>query len=279
MAMEVMLCHRDGYCLARNKLPHLRRKTKTIKQCSFLNGMDQLFGSADLPWQPHMAGLVAKAVLETPEGKRHYHDCFSVSVYQTYFRPQRSRNLVDQQLSQLRPFVPKAEFLQGSNRGRLRSKSVLIKRWQKPGAAARSARPSSRWSFMTGRALLGDWAKIDQPGSGEMEKARPVWTGKQALYIRTASEDLCILACQGVAWPWAGIDLKEEPASLASNRFPPPARTREQAFVSLGGARQSENLVGDSAWRRLEAEFEVNEAEAEVEFICELRATAGEVWF
>src|SRR5258705_1430992 len=34
--------------------------------------MDLLFGRVDLPVEPHMAGVVAKAVLETQEGRRAY---------------------------------------------------------------------------------------------------------------------------------------------------------------------------------------------------------------
>ncbi len=73
MAMETLSGHRDGYCLARNnyRLYHDPSSNRFI----FLpDGMDQLFGRADFPVEPHMAGIVAKAVLEMPPGRQAYRD-------------------------------------------------------------------------------------------------------------------------------------------------------------------------------------------------------------
>jgi hypothetical protein len=69
--MEVLSGHRDGYCLARNnyRIYHDPASDRFI----FLpDGMDQLFGRADFPVGPHMAGIVAKAVRETQEGREAY---------------------------------------------------------------------------------------------------------------------------------------------------------------------------------------------------------------
>ena len=46
-----------------------------------------------------------------------------------------------------------------------------------------------------------------------------------------------------------------------------------------GQVRQSDNFTGDSSWRELRIDFQVAGAVQEVEFICELRACAGEAWF
>ena len=46
MAMEIMLCHRDGYCLARNNF-RIYHNPGTGKVMFFPHGMDQLFGKAD----------------------------------------------------------------------------------------------------------------------------------------------------------------------------------------------------------------------------------------
>jgi hypothetical protein len=52
------------------------------------------------------------------------------------------------------------------------------------------------------------------------------------------------------------------------------------AGLRIGGRpRAEEGLLGTSDWRMLKSEFQVNQGGAEVEFICELRASAGEVWF
>src|SRR5207248_5641745 len=71
MAMEVITGHRDGYCLARNNF-RIYHDLDTDKIIFLPHGMDQLFGKADAPIQPQMSGLVARAVLEIPEGRQRY---------------------------------------------------------------------------------------------------------------------------------------------------------------------------------------------------------------
>ena len=75
MAMEIMIGHWDGYCRNQNnfRIFHDRANDRMI----FLpHGMDQLFGIrrdlADSPIMPKMSGLVAAAILETPEGRLRY---------------------------------------------------------------------------------------------------------------------------------------------------------------------------------------------------------------
>ena len=46
-----------------------------------------------------------------------------------------------------------------------------------------------------------------------------------------------------------------------------------------GSVRQSADLVGNSDWRALSAEFNLTDEAREVELVCELRASAGEAWF
>ncbi|HTG45589.1 MAG TPA: CotH kinase family protein [Verrucomicrobiae bacterium] len=78
-AMEIILCHWDGYALAQNnfRVYHDPGRDKYI----FLpSGMDQLFGNARLPWRPQMSGLVCRAFLEVPEGRRLFERRFRVLV-------------------------------------------------------------------------------------------------------------------------------------------------------------------------------------------------------
>jgi len=49
--------------------------------------------------------------------------------------------------------------------------------------------------------------------------------------------------------------------------------------VASGGTEGSRGVTGTSLWQELATEFEVVEAEREVELVCELRASAGDVWF
>jgi len=61
---------------------------------------------------------------------------------------------------------------------------------------------------------------------------------------------------------------------------PLPSGRHQGAGLRIGGGlRQSPNLVGDSSWQPLAAQFQVEKATREIELICELRAAAGEAWF
>ncbi len=53
MAMEVMVGHRDGYCLARNNY-RVYENVESGKIVFFPHGMDQLFGHPDATWLPHI---------------------------------------------------------------------------------------------------------------------------------------------------------------------------------------------------------------------------------
>jgi hypothetical protein len=68
MAMEVIAAHRDGYCLARNNF-RVYHDVDAGKLLFFPHGMDQLFGNANTSILPTVSGLVARALLETPQGR------------------------------------------------------------------------------------------------------------------------------------------------------------------------------------------------------------------
>ncbi len=63
MAMEVMVGHRDGYCLARNNY-RVYHDIDSDRMVFFPHGMDQLFGNPGATWLPHLTGLAAKAVMD-----------------------------------------------------------------------------------------------------------------------------------------------------------------------------------------------------------------------
>jgi hypothetical protein len=51
------------------------------------------------------------------------------------------------------------------------------------------------------------------------------------------------------------------------------------AGVRISGAQRTNKLTGTKDWTVLEHDFEVPSDGLEVEFVCELRANKGKVWF
>lgn len=75
-ACEVFLDHRDGYCLDRNNYRIYHNPASD--QLVFLpHSLDRLLAHPDAPITPEWRGLVAKAVMETPEGQRRYREALA----------------------------------------------------------------------------------------------------------------------------------------------------------------------------------------------------------
>jgi spore coat protein H len=72
-AMEVMTWDWDGYVLKPNNY-RLYRDPDSKKIAFFPHGMDQMFWEPTGPLRPGMNGLVARALVETPEGRRRYRE-------------------------------------------------------------------------------------------------------------------------------------------------------------------------------------------------------------
>lgn len=71
LALETITWDWDGYPMNRNnyRIYHDSARDKLV----FIpSGMDQMFGNLDGPLFPNYQGLIARSVLETPEGKKRY---------------------------------------------------------------------------------------------------------------------------------------------------------------------------------------------------------------
>jgi len=272
MAMEVMLGHRDGYCLARNNY-RVYHDLDTGKFAFFPHGMDQLFGNPDAPWRPHMAGLVAKAVMETAEGQRRYRAGFE-SLFTNVFQVENLTERVNQVIVRLHPALTDGEFAAireeaGHVKDRIVRRQLSLRRQL-------SEPERILLVFTKGIGRLGGWVKVDEPGSGQMEQGQaPDHTA--ALHIAARSESTASWRTKALLGP--GRYRFEGQAKVAGVKPLPFGKHQGAGLRVAGNVRESSDLVGDSDWHALSAEFEVTEGTREVELVCELRASTGEVWF
>ncbi len=72
-AAEVLTWHRNGYALSRDNY-RVYHEPNANRMVFIPDGLDTLFGKANGALVPECKGLVAKAVLETPEGHRLYRE-------------------------------------------------------------------------------------------------------------------------------------------------------------------------------------------------------------
>ncbi|MGA2867117.1 MAG: CotH kinase family protein [Verrucomicrobiota bacterium] len=272
MALEVMLGHRDGYCLARNNF-RVYHDLDTGKIVFFPHGLDQLLGQADLPWHPFMAGLVARAVMDTPEGKARYDACFR-SLFTNLFQSEVLTKRVDELALELRPFLSGAQF------AALQKETALVQErivQRHRCLQAQFSQPQLKlMQFQAGLGRLDQWVAADSPAGGKMDRALGPG-GVPALRIVAGGQTLASWRARALLG--RGRYRFEGRARVAGVK-PLPYGIHQGAGLRIGGGvRQAGNLTGDSAWQPLTAQFQVETPTQEVEFICELRASAGVAWF
>jgi spore coat protein H len=271
MAMEVMLGHRDGYCLARNNY-RVYYDLDSNKIVFFPHGMDQLLGNPDAVWQPHMAGLVAKAVMETGEGRQRYRTRLT-SLFTNVFQVPLLKDRVDQVVARLGPALTASEFAAvKAEADHLKDRVVLRQRCLE---RQLSEPERGRLVFTKGMAALSGWVKVDEHGAQMEQCLAP--DHASALHILARSQTTASWRAQVLLGH--GRYRFEGQAKVAGVKPLPYGKHQGAGLRIAGNVRESGGLLGDSKWRDLAAEFEVAEGSQEVELVCELRASAGEAWF
>jgi len=272
MAMEVMTCHWDGYCLSRNNC-RIYHDNDTGKFVFFPHGMDQMFGDPNVPIAPGMNGLVAQAVMRTSEGRRRYRERFEFlfnNVYKVDVLTSRVSELaacIHPALASLNPNAAR-EFDGQANAVRDR----IVQRARNLEKQIVSAPKPLK--FENSIAKLGRWRTQSDQGNAKLEQTKV--GDKPALHIQ----------CEG----GGGVASWRTSVLLGPGKY----RFTGQAKVSgvvpqtsdigggglrISGGQRKNKLIGDLDWTQLEHEFAVEGGEREVVLVCELRATKGEIWF
>jgi len=272
MALEVMLGHRDGYGLARNNF-RIYHDPSADKLVFLPHGMDQLLGTPDLAWQPHWAGLVARAVMETSEGRQRYRERFVVLFDQVFVVDQCQRR-VDDWVAALRPFLGT-----GESKALEREATGLKARLAQRADSLRRqlAEPErSRPEFVDQRAALGEWQAVDAFSAREMDHTRDA-EGRSVLRIAAGSTTSASWRTKALL-P-RGLYQFQGRVKVSGVRPLPFGRSHGACLRLTGGQTVENRLLGESPWCDLTVPFAVAETEATLEFACELRASAGQAWF
>jgi len=101
IATEVFTVHHDGYALDRNNY-RIYNDPGTNRMVFIPHGFDQLFGKADATILPQCKGIVAKAILETPDGKAKYLDRMGKPL-PTAFKTKTITAKIDQWVPVIKP--------------------------------------------------------------------------------------------------------------------------------------------------------------------------------
>jgi spore coat protein H len=269
VAMELMMCHWDGY--ARNKNNYRVYFRGDTKKAVFLpHGMDQMFGDTNFPVFDIPPTIVTAAVLQNPEWAGLYRK--RVKEILPLFAPEKLHAKVDAAAQRVRAALTamdanRARHVDGQIQGfknRLNDRQKAI-RAQLPPEPIVFAKQS--W------ALIGDWEPASQ-GDAKLEKKEI--SGRPLLMIETGPSKTCDASFRAKVRLGKGTYRLEAKVRTVNVK----AMTDNKgagAGLRLGGVdRQNTNaLIGTSEWRTLAYAFQVVEEARDVELIAELRGVAG----
>ncbi len=272
MAVEVLIAHRDGYALARNNF-RLQIDIANGKAVFLPQGMDQLFAPVDLPLEPQMSGSVARAVMDSPEGRRRYEARIRELAPQVLDVAALTHR-VEAAVAALRSSATRAEM-----EGITVAAAGLIERIGRRAEEARRLSDRDRTAaveFVDGVASLAGWEPDVAPEGGRLDRsAAPDAT--PALHI-VAGPVTSAAWRTTVRLPAGRYRLEGRARTAGVTAL--PFGTHHGAVLRIGGDRpRSSALLGGSSWSELAAEFEIGPGGGDVLLLCELRASRGETWF
>lgn len=272
MAMEILVGHRDGYCLARNNF-RVYHNVDSNRFVFFPHGMDVLFGNARAPLQPLMNGMVARSVMEIPEARLDYRmrcgrfltNVLTVARTTAILDAAAPRVRSGLLSSEVKPFEQELAVVRQRISARISNVQNQLQQT-----------PMQPLRFENNVAAVGGWLPVDVPEGGSLTRTeadgRPVLT-IAAGPVTSASWRAKVLLPKG---------RYRFDASLKTSRVEalPFGKNHGATLRVMGvaGTRPSP-VLGEKGWTVLSLPFEVQERQQEVDLICELRARKGTAWF
>jgi spore coat protein CotH len=101
LVLEVITWDWDGYPMNRNNY-RVYHEPKRDKIVFIPSGMDQMFGNPNGPVLPNFQGLIARALLQTPQGRERYLARFR-EIVTTVYRPDALRKRLDELQARVQP--------------------------------------------------------------------------------------------------------------------------------------------------------------------------------
>lgn len=276
VALEIMTCHWDGYSLNRNNYRVFDDRA-TGRMVFMPHGLDQMFGvfqsSPDSTIQPGFRGLMAQAVIATPEGSKMLLERIG-TLRTNLFREDRLTNRVQELAARLRPtlaaYSPELarehEYHTAELCRRITERAISI--------SEQLAAPSETLTFgPDGSVALDDWEfRPSGRGRGAVESSQEERDGRPVLLI--------------VAGRGGGAGAWRRRVMLGPGQYRLEAEVRTQGVGGSGGVllgqpsfRRGDWRSSDDRWTRLTHHFSVDQMRVELELVCAFRAGAGEAWF
>ncbi|MGE3313078.1 MAG: CotH kinase family protein [Limisphaerales bacterium] len=276
MALEVMTCHWDGYAQNRNNYRVFHDRS-TGKMVFMPHGLDQTFGTGrsnpNASIRPSMSGLVARAAIGTPMGRKLYMERIA-ALRNGIFQEEKLTNQLWTLARRLQPT--------------LAAYSPDLAAWHRSAVADYAARIGERTRSIT--AQLGDTQdslSFDASGVARLSGWRASMTGGTqgaARFQRETADDSKLLRIR--MNQAGGVASWRTRVTLESGRYRFEGRVKTHGVeppggvtLRISGARVSAQSLEDGTWKVLRFGMESEEILTEVELVCELRSNGGEAVF
>ena len=271
MAMELMLCHWDGYTGNKNNYRVYFDPAKGGKLRFLPHGMDQLFGDANFPIWGDPPAMVPASVMKYPDFRKAYRD--RLTKLRPLFDEKNTAAIIDRAMARL---GPAAKGQGGDNlerhhmelgrqmkeRLRERAKSLdrLIREIPQP------MEPLAFDASGVGRLNPGDW--FPQKVTEDARVTRLESGGFLEIAVGPSKD--CIASWRHrVLLPKGNYRLE---VRMKTEGLP---GTDEGAMVRVSGQRPSSKTPAGADWKTVSHEFAITADSQEIVLVSELRAAAG----
>lgn len=282
VALEILTEHWDGYALKKNN--YRVYHDPASGRCVFIpHGMDQMFWSASRPFIPpdsQLEGMVARAVLQTAEGRSRYRQRLA-TVVTNLFTAERLTNHIDRLQARLRPVLAGL----GAERARahdaavrdVRAKVLARIKWVNEKLKAPVPEPVE--FDVAGVARLPHWRPADPKATGRLDEAEV--EGRRALHIAAGPDGHCVASWRcALQLPRGRYVFEGRIRTTGVTRLPnEPATRGTGAGIRISQDQRTNQALGDTGWQDVHHEIVVTGELGEPELVCELRAAKGEAWF
>lgn len=273
MAIEVMLCHWDGYTFARHNY-RLYHDPSNGKFTFIPHDLDQMMNDSNVPIVPGVNGLVAQTIYRIPETKKRYIERFE-EIFLNNFRPDDLTNRIDTIVGKLKPKIAEVDknFAQEFENRSHNLKQRIINRAQS------IDRQFASMKLKTAENIIikpENWKKAGGESGAQFDIVKDK-DGRTALYIKANSSTTAMWKTTVNLWKGNYVF---EALARCENVKPISDEQGEGAGLrtSVNQLKRENKLINNSPWQKLEYKFSIDSPQ-DVELICELRAQTGEVWF
>ena len=271
IVLEMFVSHTDGYAMNRNNY-RLYNDPTTGRFWFITLGADWGFQRPTVSIHPPMNTLLVRAVLQTPQGRTQYRERVR-TLYTNVFNVPELAKRVDEAVARLKVADPKRAGQYEAHGAATRN--AIAQRHRSIGEQLAAPEPEPLKFDSSGFARIAGWnTKTD---SGNPVLTRHSTTNRVELHI-DGDNGGCIASWRARAVLNAG-KYRFEGKARCAGIDPVTTSSGSGAGVRISGGKRTNKLAGTKDWTTMEHEFEVPGDGAEVEFVAELRANKGKVWF